>query len=228
MNRRSFLKGLGAVLIGLQAPLALADSKLRALALRDPRTWRERLPFPTTLEELAPAIERLFPGEVLTSARAYEEFIPGTNVPLTFDANGFGMASIKDEGAAILYSLPDDNVTRCVHKTFALGYFVQRDASDNERLERTIIRCHYQTMLIISQRSENQGATLIWRKKPFATTFRSDPDWLKSDEPDVSKRFVRMRLSLKQNGWRERLAVAPSLDAESLKAEGAQSLMIGT
>lgn len=224
MNRRSFLKGLGAVLIGLQAPLALANSKIVRVLIRThyPGGWRERLPFPNTLDELAPAIERLFPGEVLSSTRAYEEFIPGTNVPLTFSAEddipafGFGMAQIKAEGVAIPY-LPVD-VQRYVHQTFALGYFLQSDREKNALLERALIRSHYQIMLMISQRPENQGATLIWRRKPEASENMDFGD---------RTRIIRMRLSLKQNGWRERMGVATRLESPLLKAEGAKTMMTG-
>ncbi len=223
MNRRDFLKGLGALAIALQGGVAVARQHIPFV---DPRTWQEKLPFPTTLEELGPAIERLFPGPVLESVRAYKEYIPGTlrRVPergIDY-IPGFGMATIKAEGGEIPYdSFYDGPVTRCVPQTFALDYVLSGNIVTDERRDRMVIRLLYQTMLMYAMKPENNGATLIWRKRPEVSIMAA----FNPDEPDELgmigkvKSVARMRLSLKPNGWRERIEIKPVLWANPLEGE---------
>ena len=199
MNRRGFLQFVGGAALAL-----VASRPVRLLAAPSrPPAWPlegERC----TPEGLRAAIERLFPAGAQHSFKAYEEFQVGRSTPIEGTADG------------------DVNVfapvQRVVHKTFALGYFVQPDSRQNDKLHRALYRAMYQTWAVIAERPENQGAVLIWRITPVETTNKRF-----EDNRDVVQ--LRIRAGLRQRGWRERCEVPTWLEG-CIKPEGAPAELL--
>lgn len=205
MNRRGFLKGLVAV--------ALAGSSFgaRARAFVLPRRPPEYLG--EDGDSLRAAIERLFPAGVAWSNKAYEEY-------------GFGESKPVYWPEAPPYDGPG-KIQRVVHRTFALAHVVGGNAALNARLHRALYQSMYWTWVQIAERPENRGAVLVWRVTPEESVGRETAwDFGLNMEKDVGPLTCRLRIraSLRQRGWRERLGVAPWM--EGAKPEGAATWRI--
>lgn len=193
MNRRSFLKALGALgALGVVATGAVQP--LRAVVAAQ----RYALDFEETPDGLRRAIEALFPAGTEQSAKAYENF-------------GFGLAGPVDADA---YS---GDVQRVVHVVYGFAFIVTGDPVRDARLRTALYRALYNTAFQVAERPENAGAVLVWRRTPEEATYRRNE--FEDDDPGPLITNLTMRIGLRQTGWRERLFVAPWL--RGCKPEGA-------
>lgn len=191
MNRRGFLRFLGGVGVALAAA-----NPLRLVAAQHRPAYDG-----TDCESLRVAIEALFPGDVLHSVAAFEEFC--------------------SDGS---------QVKRYIHQTFALGYNVTGDAAVDARLHRALYRSMYQTFVMMAERPENRNAVLVWRVIPQERRFDADKFAETSEAGDIvtslpARVVLMVRASLKQTGWRERMGVEPWI-RHGVKAEGAATELL--
>lgn len=146
MNRRGFLKAIGAVaLVGAHARAAFA--------------LPARLPEYT---DYSPAGLR----------RAVEALFSDAFAAVTEDAGdySFGLAQVKQEGARLPYDPSGLEVV-----TLALGYHHEADPNRMRRLHIALYRSMYTTFVRIATRPENAGAILYWRLVPVEETEIGSP-----------------------------------------------------
>lgn len=188
MNRRRFIGGLASAL--------LWGSGLAHRAFAAPALPRYPHPQQDVGEaSLCAAIEALFPAGVVHSAgRAYEEYPFGVWEPLRVLEDGH------------VYVGPP--VQRCIHRTFKLAYILTENKATDARLRLAMYRAMFRTFVVMSEAPANRGAVLVWRLKPQEQekTFHRDPHDIGDGIP---VRSLRVRASLRQTGWRERLEVPP-------------------
>ena len=169
MNRRGLLRFLGGV------GVALAAAKpLRLVAAQWPSYDGE------DAESLRVAIEALFPGDVLHSVRAFEDFQGQRCVPQTF-ALGYRIT-----GDAAVDARLHRGLYRAMHQTFVM--MAERGENRNAVL-----------VWRVTPQERRFDA------EEFAET--SEAGDIVTSLP--AKVVLRARASLRQTGWRERLGVKP-------------------
>lgn len=203
MNRRGFLRCAASVALAVSS-LAKGVSAFAVPSL--PPTY----PAPgvrASEQGLREAIEALFPAGVVDPVEmAYKEFVPSILYPIGFDTE-YGRMGICGS-----------DVQRAVHRTFKFDYEVVDDERQNERLRRAMYASMYDTFRQMSERPENAGAVLVWRVQPRE---ERENDF----EDDVRVCALRVRASLRQTGWRERLGVEPVYI--NVMLEGGRVTMLG-
>lgn len=212
MNRRGFLKFVGGAAIAVLGAQQAVARALRMPGVPHPYPYEAATAIPVGIDSpelLRRAIESLFPAGVRDVRRLYDE-----------TQHGFGLAPVKREGEAI--SVDRGAFT---YTTFGFGYLRTGDAELERKLHRALFRAMWSAAYQLSQRPENRGAVLIWRRTPgLVRLWRSLEDHgLDDGLPMVT---LSMRLALEQRGWRERLDVEPYMNVAGMKPEGHPVAMV--
>lgn len=103
------------------------------------------------------------------------------------ETTGFGLASVKGQGAAVAYDTESQQtVTRYTHIAYALGFIVTREEVDDNLYEKKGVTRTQALAFSMRQTKENVAANVYNRAFNSSYTFGDGKELLATDHPTLS------------------------------------------